>query len=178
MKNVYFTLPLLFMLLVSVVHAQNARTFTLSPSTMTSGHSEALSITLTNASSRADRIEFDFSDLTDKLTVESIKKISGNSETIIWLTTDSIRFAKKIPQTAWLHYQNRRAIVALAEGLLQGERLQFGLRCALTDAADDSSAVRALNTLAIKLSDSTLPGSVSEYLPSQPVIITKEAKKD
>ncbi|NUM81583.1 hypothetical protein HUU42_12320 [bacterium] len=176
MKNVYLTLPLLFMISVSVAHAQSARTFTLNPSTVTAGQSEVLSVTLTNASGRADRIEFKFSDLTDKFSVESIQKISGNSETVIWLTTDSIRFSKKIPKTAWLHYHREQALIELAEGLLPGDRLQLSIRCAI--AANDSDSVRALNTLSMNLYDSASPGSVSVYLSSQPVIIIKEAKKD
>lgn len=178
MKNVYLTLPLLFMLSVSVVHAQSTRTFTVNPSTVTAGHSEALSVMLTNAAGRADRIEFNFSDLTDKLTIESIKKISGTSESVIWITSDSIRFTKKIPQTAWLHYQDQHAIIILAEALLQGERLQLNVRCAVADAVNDSSGVSSINTLSIKLYDTASPGSFSEYLPSQPVIISKKAKKD
>lgn len=180
--NKYFIRTLCFCLFFSyslVAQSPNSVLFELNQYEFEAGSSAHVDLNLTMKNSSANVLEIRNPFENAAMVVESIKKTNGNNSTELWLTKDSVLFAKNIPQTAWIINQSRSTVIRTATALQSGDQIFIRLLIAVPpyahSTAEDNAKVNSSsvneNYLFVAVSLSTTPSNVSTYKSSKPIRI-------
>lgn len=180
--NKFFLLALCFCWFFSyslVAQSSNGILFELSRFEFEAGKSEHVELRLTLKNGPANILEIQSPFENAAIVIESIKRVNSSNSAELWLTKDSILFARNIPQTAWVVNNNKSTVIRTATALQNGDQMFVRLLISVPEydqtigenPLSAASLAGKENFMFVAVSLSSSPGAFSTYVSAKPILL-------
>jgi len=149
-----------YVILVPLILAANAlysQGVTVSKTALDGGSTEVISFSFITKD-RVSGVEFVRPGFVDELTLESVKSFKGDKETQIWVTTDSARFQKRIPHTAWLKREGKGLRLEFSTDVEKGDKIELSILLCVAEKSESQNA-----SFGIRTWNRDLPNNKADY---------------
>ena len=148
---------IIFLIWFVSIGASHAQGITVSKAALDGGSTEAILFSFT-AQNRVSGVEIVRPGFVEQMNLESIRSFQGGAETPIWLTTDSVKFQKRIPHTAWIRREGKNLRIEFATDIAVGDKIELGIQMSIADKSENKNTAVIIRTW-----DRARPNSMTDH---------------